>query len=101
MKILNKLKNSKQKSILQNIRLEKYRERYLKNDAIMITKFTTKYSNDICGTVLNQWESDCEREEDKSRAIFERNRNWYLNNATMEFRNKDRDESNPEEKGKK
>ena len=57
---------------LQKIRLEKYRERFSKIDAIMITKFTTKYSNDICGTLLNQWESDCKREEDKSKALFER-----------------------------
>ena len=38
----------------------------------MNTKFTKKYSNDICDMRLNQWESDCKREEDKSKAIFER-----------------------------
>ena len=66
----------------------------------MITKFNTKYSSDICDTLLNQWESDCKSGEDKSTAIFERKKDSYLNNATTEFRNKDRDESNPEKKGK-
>ena len=66
----------------------------------MITKFTTKYSSDICDTLLNQWESDCKSGEDKSTAISERKKDSYLNNATTEFRKKDRDESNPEEKGK-
>ena len=66
----------------------------------MITKFNTKYSSDICDTLLNQWESDWKSGEDKSTAIFERKKDSYLNNATTEFRKKDRDESNPEEKGK-
>ena len=48
----------------------------------------------------NRWESDCKREEDKSKAIFERKKDWYLNNDTTEFCNKDIDESNPEQKGK-
>ena len=85
---------------LQKIRFEKYREQFPKIDAIMITKFTTKYSNDICDTLLSQWESDCKREKDKSKAHFERKKDWYLNNATTGFRNKYRDESNLEEKGK-
>ena len=93
------MKNSKQVN-LQTIRLEKYRELFSKVDAVMIAKLTTKYSNDICDTLMNQWESDCKREKDKSKAIFERKKGWYQNNATTEFRNKDRDESNPEEKGK-
>ena len=70
----------------------------------MITKFTTKYGNNICDTFMNQWASVCKREEDKSIVIFERKKerkkDCYLNNATAEFCSKDRDESNPEEKGK-
>ena len=58
----------------------------MKVDAVMITKFTTKYSNGIYDTLLNQWESDCKWE--------------YLNNATTKLHSKDRDESNTEEKGK-
>ena len=85
---------------LQKIRLEKYRKQFPQIDAIMITKFTAKYSNDICDTLLSQWESDCKREKDKSKAIFERKKDWYLNNATTGFCNKYRDESNLEEKGK-
>ena len=46
---------------LQKIRLEIYRERFSKIDAIMITKFTTKYSNGICDRLLKQWENDCKR----------------------------------------
>ena len=38
----------------------------------MITKFTTKYGNNICDTFMNQWASVCKREEDKSNVIFER-----------------------------
>lgn len=32
--------------------------------------------------------------------MFERKKDWYLNNATTKFRNKDRDKSNPEQKEK-
>ena len=46
---------------LQKIRLQKYKERFSKIDAIMITKFTTTYSNNICDTLLNQWKSDCKK----------------------------------------
>ena len=77
---------------LQMIRLEKYGERFSKVDAVMIANLTTKYSNDICDTLMNQWESDCKREKDKSKAIFERKKGWCQNNATTEFRNKYRDE---------
>ena len=49
---------------------------------------------------MNQCKSDWKREEDKSKAKFERKKDWYLNNVTTEFGNKDREESNPEEKGK-
>ena len=59
----------------------------MKIDAIMVTRFTTKYSKNICE----------KREEDKSKAVFERKKNWYLNNAKH---SKDRDESHPEERGK-
>ena len=38
----------------------------------MITKFTREYRNDICDMLLNQWERDCKTEEDKPKAIFER-----------------------------
>ena len=38
---------------LQNIRLEKYRGQFSKIVTIMIKKFTTNYSNDICDTSLN------------------------------------------------
>ena len=55
----------------------------------MITKYTTRYSNDICDTLSNQWESDRKRETDKSKVLFERKKAWYINNATTEFRNKD------------
>ena len=34
------------------------------------------------------------------QCLKERKKDCYLNNATAEFRSKDRDESNPEEKGK-
>ena len=66
------IKKIKTEIILQKIRLEKYRKRFLKIDAIMITKFTTKYGNNICDTFMNQWASVCKREEDKSNVIFER-----------------------------
>lgn len=85
---------------LQNIRLEKYRGQFSKIVTIMIKKFTTNYSNDICDTSLNQWGSDCKREEGKSKAVFKRKKDSYLNNDTTKFHNKDRDETNPEKKRK-
>ena len=85
---------------LQNIRLEKYRGQFSKIVTITIKKFTTNYSNNICDTSLNHWESDCKREEDKSKAVFKRKKDSHLNNATTKFHNKDRDETNPEKKRK-
>ena len=72
------IKKFKTEISLQKIRLEKYRKRFSKIDAIMITKFSTKYGNDICDTLMNQWESVCKREEDKSNAIFERKKERLL-----------------------
>ena len=66
----------------------------------MIPKCTAKYSKDICDTLLNLWESGSRKEEDKWKEMFERKKDWYLNNATTKFRNKDRDKSNPEQKEK-
>ena len=66
------IKKIKTEISLPKIRLEKYRKRFSKIDAIMITKFTTKYGNNICDTFMNQWASVCKREEDKSNVIFER-----------------------------
>lgn len=46
----------------------KYREQFSKIYAIMMTKFTTKYSSGICGTVLNDGKVTAKRE----RYIFKK-----------------------------
>ena len=51
----------KRETNLQKIRLERYRERFSKIDAILITKFTTKYSSNICDTLFNDGETDCKK----------------------------------------
>lgn len=43
--------------------------------------------------MVQKQKSDCKRKEDKSKALFERKTDWYLNNATTEFQNKDTDET--------
>ena len=52
----------------------------------MRTYFTTNYENDICGNLIELWERDCKKEEEKSIKIFQGKEKWYLNNASLGFR---------------
>ena len=53
----------------------------------MITYFTANYENDICDNLIELWERDCKKEEEKSIKIFHGKEEWYLNNASSGFRN--------------
>ena len=53
----------------------------------MITYFTANYENDICDNLIELWERDCKKEEEKSIKIFHDKEEWYLNNASSGFRN--------------
>ena len=51
----------------------------------MITYFTANYENDICDNLIELWERDCKRDEEKSIKIFHDKEEWYLNNASSGF----------------
>ena len=53
----------------------------------MITYFTANYDNDICGNLIELWERDSQKEEEKSIKVFHGKKEWYLNNASSGFRN--------------
>ena len=72
---------------LQDLRSEKYEVRLNNVDANMITYFTANHENDICDNLIELWERDCKKEEEKSINIFHGKEEWYLNNASSGFRN--------------
>ena len=53
----------------------------------MITYFTGNYENDICDNLIELWEKDYEKEEEKLIKIFHGKEEWYLNNASSGFSN--------------
>ena len=72
---------------LQKIRSQKYLEGFQTLDAHMIAHFTMNYDNIIGNSLPELWENDCLKEQQKSVNIFDRERDWYLNNTTTEFCN--------------
>ena len=72
---------------LKKIRSQKYFERFQTLDAHMIAHFTMNYDNDIGNSLTELWENDCLKQQQKSVNIFDRKRDWYLNNTTTEFCN--------------
>ena len=72
---------------LQKIRSQKYLERFQTLDVHMIAHFTMNYNNDICNSLTELWENDCLKKQQKLVNIFDRKRDWYLNNSTTEYRN--------------
>ena len=72
---------------LQDLRSEKYEIRLNDVDANMIIYFTANYENDICNNLIELWERDCKKEEEKSITIFHDKEERYLNNASSGFRN--------------
>ena len=55
-------------------------------DANMIKHFTANYENEICDKLIELWERDCKKEEEKSIQIFHRKEEWYLKNTSSGFR---------------
>ena len=53
----------------------------------MIRYFTANYENNICDNLIEVWERDCKKEEEKSIKIFHGKEEWYLNNTSSVFRN--------------
>ena len=53
----------------------------------MIRYFTANYEKDICDNLIEVWERDCKKEEEKSIKIFHGKEEWYLNNASSVFCN--------------
>ena len=84
---------------LQKIRSRKYLERFQTLDAHMIAHFTMNYDNNIGNSLTELWENDCLKEQQKSVNIFDRKRDWYLNNTTTEFRNNS-EERKPKQESK-
>ena len=74
-------------------------ERFQTFDAHMIAHFTMNYDNNIGNSLTELWENDCLKEQQKSVNIFDRKRDWYLNNTTTEFRNNS-EERKPKQESK-
>ena len=72
---------------LQDLRSEKYEIRLNNTDANMITYLRANYENDICDNLIELWERDCKKKEEKSIKIFYGKEEWYLKNASSGFRN--------------
>ena len=72
---------------LQKIRSQNYLERFQTLDVHMIAHLTMNYDNDIGNSLTELWENYCLKERLKSVNVFDRKRDWYLNNTTTELRN--------------
>ena len=62
----------------------------------MIVHFKMNYDIDIGNSLTELWKNDCLKEQQKSVNIFDRKRDWYLNNTTTEFCNNS-EERNPKQ----
>ena len=55
----------------------------------MITYLTGHFeNNEVCDALIKEWETDCTKEEEISRQIFNKKENFFLNNSSSEYRNK-------------
>ena len=72
---------------LQDLRSEKYEIRLNQVDANIIAYFTGNYGKNICDNLVELWERDCKKEEEKSIKIFHGKEEWYLNNASSGYCN--------------
>ena len=61
---------------LQDLRSEKYELRLNDVDANMITYFTANYENNIWDKLIELWERDCKKKEEKSIKIFHGKEEW-------------------------
>ena len=84
---------------LQRIRAEKYKERYLKIDEDMIGKINATFKEGISEVLKDQWMEECAAQEDISAKISSDKREWFLENASSEFR-QEQDDNNYEEKNR-
>ena len=84
---------------LQRIRAEKYKERYLKIDEDMIGKINAIFKEGISEVLKDQWMEECAAQKDISAKIFSDKREWFLENASSEFR-QEQDDNNYEEKNR-
>ena len=87
MRTLPSVEKFKSEIHLQDLHSEKYEIRLNNVDANMITCFTANYENDICDNLIELWDRDCKKEEEKSIKIFHGREEWYLNNTSPGFRN--------------
>ena len=65
----------------------------------MIAHFTMNYDNNIGNSLTELQENDCLKEQPKSVNIFDKKRDWYLNNTTTEFHNNS-EERKPKQESK-
>ena len=65
----------------QNLRSEKYDTRLNNVDANMTAYLLANYENDICDNLIELWERDRKKSEEKSIKMFYGKEEWYLNNA--------------------
>ena len=80
---------------LQKKHSEKYQERFMKIEAEMMTYLTGHFeNNEVCDALIKEWETDCTKEEEISRQIFNKKENIFLSTSSSEYRNKpNRDEN--------
>ena len=77
----------KSKMHLQDLHPEKYEIRLNNVDSNMIAYFTANHENDICDNLIELWERDSKKEEEKSVKIFHGKEEWRLKHASSGFRN--------------
>ena len=64
-----------------NLRSEKYDTRLNNVDANMTACLLANYENDICDNLIELWERDRKKSEEKSIKMFYGKEEWYLNSA--------------------
>ena len=84
---------------LQKIHSQKYLERFQTLNAHMIAHFTMNYDNGIGNSLTELWENDCLKEQQKSVNVFDKKREWYLNDTATEFCNSS-EERKPKQESK-
>ena len=61
----------------------------MKIDTEMITYLTGHFeNNEVCDALIKEWETDCTKEEEISIPIFSKKEDFFLNNSSLEYRNK-------------
>ena len=67
----------------------------MKINAEIITYLTRHFkNNEVCDALIKEWETDCTKDEEIPIQIFNKKKDFFINNSSSEYRNKpNRDEN--------